>query len=386
MNHVAKCKKNGRTQWRVDYEGSDGHRHQKFKPTSEQAEDFLASETIASRQKTTSDLAPGMTVAEYAAHWLCLIETHVKRRTLHSYGETLRLHLLPAFGPLRVRDLQRGRIKVFLAKKLDTHKPNTVRIMHATLRVMLNAALDDGLIVANPADKLGRSLKLVTRTKVRQETIKAMDRDQRDRFLATAYQVEPWWAPMWEVQVLSGLRPGETYALSEEDFDLNPKHATARIARTLADDGQDVEDTPKGNRGRTIDLSARAVAVIKERTNRRKVEKLRREWREMPTAFFCSADGTYAGPRDVRKAFARVIKAAKLPHFTPHGLRHTYASLLLVAGVDVYYVSRMLGHASIQETVDTYGRWLPANRVGALDALDPVPVAADINRRSVTNL
>ena len=46
------------------------------------------------------------------------------------------------------------------------------------------------------------------------------------------------------------------------------------------------------------------------------------------------------------------------------------AQLLLVAGVDVYYVSRMLGHASIQETVDTYGRWLPANRPGALDVLD----------------
>jgi len=43
---------------------------------------------------------------------------------------------------------------------------------------------------------------------------------------------------------------------------------------------------------------------------------------------------------------------------------------LLIAGTDVYYVSRMLGHASIQLTVDTYGRWLPANRKGALDVLD----------------
>jgi integrase len=65
-----------------------------------------------------------------------------------------------------------------------------------------------------------------------------------------------------------------------------------------------------------------------------------------------------------------VVKTAKLPHFTPHSLRHTFASLLLTAGTDVYYVSRMLGHASIQETVDTYGRWLPANRRGALDVLD----------------
>ena len=72
----------------------------------------------------------------------------------------------------------------------------------------------------------------------------------------------------------------------------------------------------------------------------------------------------------MRHAFARVVKQAKLPHVTPHGLRHTCASLLLVAGTDIYYVSRMLGHTSIQETVDTYGRWLPANRKGALDVLD----------------
>lgn len=65
-----------------------------------------------------------------------------------------------------------------------------------------------------------------------------------------------------------------------------------------------------------------------------------------------------------------MVKAAKLPDVTPHGLRHTYASLLLQAGTDVYYVSRMLGHASISETADRYGRWLPANRKGALDVLD----------------
>ena len=60
-------------------------------------------------------------------------------------------------------------------------------------------------------------------------------------------------------------------------------------------------------------------------------------------------------------------------HGGSDALRHSYASLLLVAGVDVYYVSRMPGHASIRETVDTYGRWPPANRRGALDVLDDAP-------------
>ena len=112
---------------------------------------------------------------------------------------------------------------------------------------------------------------------------------------------------------------------------------------------------------------------------------MRHGWAELPRALFCSTAGTYPHPANVRRAFYRVVKAAGLPHFSPHALRHTYASLLLVAGVDVYYVSRMLGHASIQETADTYGRWLPANRRGALDVLDDAPTDTGSNQ-SATNL
>jgi integrase len=63
-----------------------------------------------------------------------------------------------------------------------------------------------------------------------------------------------------------------------------------------------------------------------------------------------------------------VLKAAELPpHFTPHCLRHTFASLLLSDGVSPAYVQRILGHSSIKPTVDLYGRWLPmANREASI--------------------
>ena len=65
---------------------------------------------------------------------------------------------MPVFGDIRIRELQRGRIKAFLAYRLQERANNTVRLMHATLRVILNAAVDHGILVANPADKLGRAL------------------------------------------------------------------------------------------------------------------------------------------------------------------------------------------------------------------------------------
>jgi integrase len=87
---------------------------------------------------------------------------------------------------------------------------------------------------------------------------------------------------------------------------------------------------------------------------------------------------------DVRRVFRAVCKAAclvddetkKRPLFSPHGLRHTTASLLLQSGAaDVYYVQRMLGHADIALTAGTYGGWHHPDRRPNLDTLDRTPDA-----------
>lgn len=93
----------------------------------------------------------------------------------------------------------------------------------------------------------------------------------------------------------------------------------------------------------------------------------------MPRWVFCTEVGTPLDDSKLRKVMARVLKKAKLPvHFTPHCLRHTYASLMLQQGAPVTYVQRQLRHASIQFTVDTYGKWLPMGNKTAVDRLDAV--------------
>src|SRR5207237_2372182 len=57
-------------------------------------------------------------------------------------------------------------------------------------------------------------------------------------------------------------------------------------------------------------------------------------------------------------------------HFSPHCLRHTFASLLLQQGESPAYVQQQLGHASIQLTVDTYGKWLPLGNKAAVNQVD----------------
>lgn len=91
---------------------------------------------------------------------------------------------------------------------------------------------------------------------------------------------------------------------------------------------------------------------------------------------FSSLDGTLLDGANLEKASKRALKVANLPqHFSPHCLRHTYASLLLQDGVSPAYVQEQLGHSSIELTVDTYGRWLRKEAPGAGDRLDEAPAA-----------
>ena len=239
------------------------------------------------------------------------------------------------------------------------------------MRTLLNAAIEDELIALNPAAKLGKVLKLTVSKATRQEEIKAMTKEQRQLFLATALHDAPRYHPLFFVLAGTGMRLGEALALQPEDVDLSAK--TIRIARAFSEDG--ALDTPKSGHGRTVDMSQSLVDVLAAHELTRKQDKLKYGWAELPPWLFVTKAGTPLDPANVRHAMESVLKKAKLPlHFTPHCLRHTYASILLAEGVSPVYVQEQLGHATIELTVSTYGRWLKKKAPGALDRLDSTEV------------
>jgi site-specific recombinase XerD len=76
------------------------------------------------------------------------------------------------------------------------------------------------------------------------------------------------------------------------------------------------------------------LVKILRRVQMGRAERMKQyKWKTLPPWVFCTRSGKPLEPHNVRKVFRRVLKAAELPlHFTPHCLRHTFASLMLQAG------------------------------------------------------
>jgi len=155
------CVRKRRGKYVVDWRDGAGVRHWKSFDRKGDADSYRDKVGPEARQRLASAVPANITIENYADHWTILIGQTVKRRTLARYTEILRLHLLPRFGKVRVHEMDRGRIKLFLSEKLNAGlEKRTVRNIQSVLRAMLNAAIEDGVIAMNPSAKLGQALKL----------------------------------------------------------------------------------------------------------------------------------------------------------------------------------------------------------------------------------
>ncbi len=112
------CVRRRRNKYVVDWRDGAGVRHWRSFDRKGDADTFRDKVGPEARHRLTPTVPVSITIQDYADHWTTLIGHTNKRRTLARYTEILRLHWLPRFEKVRVRDLDRGQIKLFLAEKL----------------------------------------------------------------------------------------------------------------------------------------------------------------------------------------------------------------------------------------------------------------------------
>jgi integrase len=161
------------------------------------------------------------------------------------------------------------------------------------------------------------------------------------------------------------MRQGELFALQAENIDFD--NGSVYVQRSLENVGDQlrVKETKSAKGRRRIDLSRFTVDALHEHRKRMLAEG------HTGGPFFCDTKGGYLRRSNfLRDSFEKIIARAKLPPIRFHDLRHTCATLLLLADINVKVVSERLGHAKIQITLDTYSHVLPTMQKAAADKLD----------------
>jgi integrase len=164
--------------------------------------------------------------------------------------------------------------------------------------------------------------------------------------------------PLWATAMYAGLRRGELMALRIEDVDL----ATGRIHVRRSWDVIEGEIAPKSAKG---DRSVPVPAVLRDYLDEHLMSL---EWSE-GLVFGVSAVTPF-WPSPTRERADRAWERADLNPITLHECRHTFASLMIAAGVNAKALSTYMGHANISITLDRYGHLMPGNEEEAAALLD----------------
>jgi integrase len=310
---------------------------------------------VAAAEAGVAPAAPRLRFDTVAGWWLERFAAKVAAgerhpRTLEAHRYQLDRHLLPALGPRRIASITVDDVAELLDRLRGKGcSPKTSASAVATLQSVMRFARRRGWIVADPVERLEHD----ERPRPERRRQRVLGRPEIERLLALC---SPRDRLMVATVLYTGLRISEMLGLVWDDVDfaagvihvraqLSRAHRAAPARRVPPKTAASVRDIPL-----VVQLARLLAAHRQASPFPRKAD-----W------VFATSRGTPYGHRNVsRRVLARAAQRAGLndaswPPLRFHDLRHTFASHLIVdVGLDVAQVSRILGHARITITLDTY--------------------------------
>jgi integrase len=310
------------------------------------------------------------TFAEYADEWLLTLT--VEKSTRRSYTTALRATWKPALGDMRLGQVRYSDIKKAIAERIRPESSEcspgsargrtsvekaarpvsgkTINNHLIVLRAIFETAIADGLIIVNPTEKV-QNLKhqAADPDPFTHEEMESVLADMRRRY---DEQVWNW----YEFAFSTGMRPSEQIVLRWPDIDW--RRSKAKVERAMVDAE---EKGTKTNRIREIDLSDRTIAVLK----RQKAHTLMRD--ANGEVFHNPNTNRRWSDEQVQRQsyFIPTLRRLGLRHRDAYQTRHTFATLLLMGGVNPAYIAKQLGHASTAMVFKVYARWIDGADQGA---------------------
>jgi integrase len=257
-------------------------------------------------------------------------KAHNKPSEIAAKKRTLRNHLIPFFGKMRLDQIGRREIKAYQNQKLKVKRmdkrpkfsPKTINNHVAVLRRILAEAVELEVIQFVPKVK-----KLPSAP----PKFDFLSFEDADKLIAAA---DGQWRNLIALALKTGLRQGELLGLRWKDVDL--ENRLLLVQRTIF---RGTVTTPKSNKYRAVSLCDDVVAVLKDQEHRRG------PW------VFCDKSGTPLTDHKCKAPMKRAYLKAGLRKVTWHMLRHTFASHLVMKGVHIRTVQELLGHATLDMTM-----------------------------------
>ncbi len=334
--------------------------------TKKQAQAALTE--LLSAHQTGTFVAPSrLTLSEFVEPWLASLENQGRKpTTMRGYRGAHRRHVIPALGRTPLQDLRASDLDALYASLLRGGlSMMSVHHVHAVLNKMLHDAERKGLVSRNVA-RLANAPSLTT-ARARGPEMRVWTPAELARFLASIAGNRN--EALFRLMAMTGLRRGEAVGLRWSDVQLDKHRLTVRQAATVID-GDERVDAPKTRRSRrVIDLDDDTTALLHRHRARQRGLYLRLGVSASASdRVFTNEIGDPIRPDSIGQAFRRLATAADVPVIRLHDLRHTHASHLLMAGINVKVVSERLGHASVSFTLDTYGHVMPGQQAEAAAA------------------
>jgi len=310
--------------------------------------------------------AVAWTVGSWCQHWLDTIRRDREYQTWRFYRQRVRLFIEPYLGSIRMDKLDKVRLDRWHAELASAGVTLGQQNRAAkTLRAALEAARRANVVPENVARR-------APLPRARPGEMGCWTLEQARVFLESEGN-DPEWGAAWWLLLDAGLRPAELLALYWPDFDV--LRGLIRVQRALVhtDRGYCLKQ-PKTRKGiRTIPLSEQTVARLL--AHREYQEQLGRDTQSglmFPAPRGGYLRPVYLGSRFFKKAVQRVQRTSHIPTIRVYDLRHTCATLLLGAGVNVRVVAERLGHEDPALTLRVYAHAMPSMQEEA--------------RRTMTNL
>lgn len=295
-----------------------------------------------------------VTLRVHSKEWLKT--SHASEATKAKYKSLLDAQILPALGDVPVANMTPLKVKQFLARQSKKgYAPSTVRNLAEVLSALSHAAVDNGLLTQ------GWTPRRLDLPRAKADERVFLDHDQVRDLVANT-------PPIYRALVLTaaytGLRWGELAGLRQNRLDLEQKRLEVVEAITYTK-GVRFSPLKSGTSRRTVGLNESLVAALTEHLETFGVG--------LHQVVFHNRNRTVLRDDNFRKRvwLATVAKTESVPDgLRFHDLRHTHASLMILAGWDLKSVSARLGHSSVAITGDRYSHILGAVEERNLDALE----------------